>query len=210
MRISLSAQSVLLFQGDSITDCGRRTPEGRPLGRGYAYMVCARLLARFPQYGLTCINRGVSGDRVKDLVARWHHDALDIAPHVISILVGINDTWRAFDSGDPTTGDAFYREYTRILTRITDHCAPQLVLCEPFVLPWPEDRRHWRTDLDEKIHAVRQLSREFGALLVPFDGVMAAACTRAPARYWAEDGVHPTAAGHALLADTWMDYAIGV
>jgi phospholipase/lecithinase/hemolysin len=31
-----------------------------------------------------------------------------------------------------------------------------------------------------------------------------AALKRAPASYWSWDGVHPTYAGHALMAETWL------
>jgi phospholipase/lecithinase/hemolysin len=30
------------------------------------------------------------------------------------------------------------------------------------------------------------------------------ACSLAPAEYWIGDGVHPTVAGHKLIADAWM------
>ena len=33
------------------------------------------------------------------------------------------------------------------------------------------------------------------------------AATQAPAAYWAADGVHPSAAGHALIAETWLENA---
>jgi lysophospholipase L1-like esterase len=62
----------------------------------------------------------------------------------------------------------------------------------------------WRSDLDPKLDAVRRLAREFGALLVPFDGIFAQAATLREPEYWAGDGVHPTPAGHALMAQTWL------
>jgi lysophospholipase L1-like esterase len=73
----------------------------------------------------------------------------------------------------------------------------------------PEDRKQWREDLDPKIQAVRELAREFGALLVPLDGLFAQASMRAPAGFWAPDGVHPSPAGHALIAKAWLE-TVGV
>ena len=81
-------------------------------------------------------------------------------------------------------------------------------MIEPFVLPHPEDRIAWREDLDPKIHVVRKLALEYGALLVPLDGLFAAACSKAEPAYWAGDGVHPSLAGHELIADAWIK-AIG-
>jgi acyl-CoA thioesterase I len=71
-------------------------------------------------------------------------------------------------------------------------------------LPVPEDRKTWREDLDPKIDVVRKLAREYHAHLVPLDGIFAqAAALREPA-FWASDGVHPSNAGHALIAQAWL------
>jgi lysophospholipase L1-like esterase len=51
---------------------------------------------------------------------------------------------------------------------------------------------------------VRQLAREFRAIYVPFDGVFAAAACRREPAFWAPDGVHPSPAGHALMAEAWL------
>jgi lysophospholipase L1-like esterase len=75
---------------------------------------------------------------------------------------------------------------------------------EPFVLPTPEDRMTWRCDLDPKIQVVRKLAKEYDALLVPLDGLFAGAVSQAEPAYWAPDGVHPSAAGHALMAEAWL------
>lgn len=65
-------------------------------------------------------------------------------------------------------------------------------------------RKMWREDLDPKITVVRELAREFDALLIPLDGLFAQASMTAPPSYWAPDGVHPSAAGHALIAKAWL------
>jgi hypothetical protein len=68
--------STILFQGDSITDCGRnRDAAGTPndlcgLGQGYAMMAAAQLLSTRPADGLRVFNRGISGNRVVDLYAQ--------------------------------------------------------------------------------------------------------------------------------------------
>jgi len=154
------------------------------------------------------LNRGVSGNRVIDLQARWKEDCIDLQPSVVSILIGINDTWRHFDSGW-TTGTKDYEEgYRDILTRTVESTGARLILMEPFVLPYPEDRKLWREDLDPKIHVVRELAHEFRAVLVPLDGLFAQAAARREPSFWSADGVHPTPAGHGLIARAWLD-AVG-
>lgn len=203
----LQPDDLVLFQGDSITDAGRSRSDDTQLGAGYPALVAAWYTAGHPAKRVRFLNRGISGNRVKDLRARWQADCLDLRPNVVSILIGINDTWRRYDSNDPTTAEAYAEGYRAILDAVREAGA-RLVILEPFVLPTPADRMAWRVDLDPKIQVARSLAREFGALYVPLDGLFAAACTRQAPAVWAADGVHPTPAGHALIARAWLE-AVG-
>ncbi|KWX79593.1 GDSL family lipase [Paenibacillus riograndensis] len=198
---------IILFQGDSITDWGRNYEDPSSLGVGYALMVAARLGLLYPEKKLTFINRGISGNRAADLQRRWDKDCLELKPTVVSIYIGINDTWRRFDNGEETTAAQFEASYRDIIERTLRATDAKLILVEPFVLPVPEDRKGWRQDLDPKIHVVRELAREYGALLVPLDGLFAAASMKADSAFWAPDGVHPSPAGHALITDAWLKAA---
>jgi lysophospholipase L1-like esterase len=201
----ISEGATVLFQGDSITDADRARFYPDDLGRGYALMAAGWYGARYPERGVRFLNRGVSGDCAVDLLARWEEDCVALRPDVLSILVGINETWRAFDAGTPTPVDAFERTYRELLARARDaRPAVRFILMEPFSLPVAPERAAWRADLDPKIQAVRGLALEFGARLVPLDGLFAQACARCEPTYWAEDGVHPTPAGHALIAQAWL------
>ncbi|UUZ83484.1 SGNH/GDSL hydrolase family protein [Paenibacillus sp. P26] len=198
-------QAVVLFQGDSITDCGRNREMGTDLGKGYALMATALFSSRYPEKQVKFINRGIGGNRVKDLEKRWQEDCIALRPTWVSIYIGINDTWRRFDRDDPTSVEAFAEGYRRLIVRTKEELDAKLILVEPFVLPVPEDRKRWREDLDPKIQAVRELAREFQTLYVPLDGLFAQASTQTPPDYWAPDGVHPSPAGHALIAKAWLD-----
>ncbi|WP_245237223.1 SGNH/GDSL hydrolase family protein, partial [Paenibacillus ihuae] len=149
-------------------------------------------------------NRGINGNRVVDLQERWDRDCLGLNPTWVSIYIGVNDTWRHMDSGQETTAAEFEASYRDLIERTKASVSAKLVLIEPFVLPVPEDRKTWRRDLDPKIHVVRELAREYGALLVPLDGLFAAASMKAEPAFWVGDGVHPSPAGHALIADAWL------
>jgi acyl-CoA thioesterase I len=65
-------------------------------------------------------------------------------------------------------------------------------------------------DLDPRIHVVRQLALEYNAVLVPLDGIFAQAAARREPAFWAGDGVHPSAAGHALMAQSWLRAVSGM
>jgi acyl-CoA thioesterase-1 len=198
----IADNALVLFQGDSITDAGRRESEDG-MGFGYANLAAAWFSALYPEKHVRFVNRGISGNRASDLVKRWQPDCLDLKPDWVSILIGINDTWRRYDSGDATSAEAYEASYRTILQQ-TQAAGARLILCEPFVLPVPVDRVKWRADLDPKIDAVRRLAREFNALYVPFDGLFAQAATQAEPAFWAGDGVHPTNPGHAFMAQAWL------
>ncbi len=203
--MKIQSNDIFLFQGDSVTDAGRDKNDPAGLGNGYPMMFASWFSAFYPNIDVSFINKGLSGNRVKDLEARWKKDCLDLKPTWVSILIGINDTWRRYDSKDPTSTERFESGYRNILTQIRENLDANIILCEPFVLPVPEDRIKWREDLDPKINAVRNLAREFNTLLVPLDGIFAQVSVAKPSSYWARDGVHPTPAGHALIAKAILE-----
>ncbi len=201
----IRSNDVIVFQGDSVTDAGRDRAATTSLGSGYPSLLAASLLAQYPDLGLTIHNRGISGNRTRDLLDRWDEDCLGLEPSVVSILIGINNVWRRYDSNDPTETATFRSEYHELLKRTRAAGVREIIMLEPFLLPVPEDRRAWREDLDPKITACRELAAEFGARYIPLDGIFNAASTRVAPEYWTPDGVHPSVAGHGLIARSWMN-----
>ena len=215
----ITKNSTILFQGDSITDCGRnRDAAGTPnylsgLGQGYAMMAAAELLSTRPADGLRVFNRGISGNRVVDLYARIQGDILNLKPDVLSILIGVNDTWHG-KNPDWSNGVAIpkYERIYRDLLKEVREALPNVkfVLCEPFVLRCGVVRDDWVEEIDERRVVVAKLAKEFGAVLVPFQSMFDDAVKLAPPEYWAADGVHPSAAGHLLMAKCWLDKTAGL
>lgn len=209
MATLIEDRAVVLFQGDSITDAGR-AGDLNGMGGGYAMMASAEFSARHPEKRVRFINRGISGNRAVDLESRWKQDCLDLKPTWVSIMIGVNDTWRRFDSNDPTATGVYEQSYRNILSQVKQHLGARLILMEPFVLPYPEDRKAWRADLDPRIEVVHRLAREFDAILVETDRLFAEAATQREPAFWASDGVHPTPEGHALMALAWLRAVKGV
>ena len=186
----------ILFIGDSVTDCGRRDDAPDFLGDGYVRLIAEKLTDRH------IINAGISGNRAIDLRDRWHIDVVEQKPHILSVYIGINDTWRRYDENDPTSAASFEADYRACLADLGG--ASRLILIEPFVLPVNDEQEHWHEDLDEKRAVVSRLAVEFGAGFVPLQSLLAAAAEDHGAATLAQDGVHPTELGHRMIADAWM------
>lgn len=213
---SVPSGNVILFQGDSITDAGRsRDRANEPnnqaaLGRGYAWYAAAGLLVQDADDDLIVWNRGISGNKVFQLAERWQRDCLDLEPDVVSILIGVNDIWHTRNGNYDGTVAVYERDYDVLLTR-TKGALPnvQLVVCEPFVLRCGAIDESWFPEFDEYRAAARRVADRHGAIWVPFQSMFDAAVSHAPPEHWAEDGVHPSAAGAALMAQTWVDAVYG-
>lgn len=211
MTTILNDNDTVLFQGDSITDCGRaRDTEGTAnqlgaLSQGYAMMVASELLAARPAAGLQFYNRGISGNRIVDLYARIKADFINLRPNVISILIGVNDTWHGFGSNNGVEVPKYERVYRELLQEVRAGLpSVKFVLCEPFVLKCGVVTDGWVEEIDQRRAVVAKLAQEFDAVLVPFQSMFDEAVKSAPPAYWAGDGVHPTAAGHRLMAKAWL------
>src|SRR5258708_5015120 len=97
-----------------------------------------------------------------------------------------------------------YRDgYDRLLAPLAD-AGTALILIEPFLLPVSAEQRAQRPDLDEKIWVVRDLAKTYGAELLAADGMFAELAATTGPEYWAPDGVHPSPAGHAAIAEAWL------
>ena len=193
----------ILFQGDSITDGnrGRTADPNHILGHGYAFILAAKFGAAFPGAKLEFFNRGVSGNTVLDLEKRWQRDTLDLKPDVLSILIGVNDKGR----GIPL--DRYEQTYDQLLADAkAANPKLKLVLCEPFVVnhrATTPQHGSPNADIVKRQEIVARLAQKHGAALVRFQAALDRATGRAPAIHWIWDDIHPTYAGHQILADEW-------
>ncbi len=210
-RPRFAAGDVVLPQADSITDAGRsREHAGEAnlqpgLGNGYAWLAAAGLLSDHAQDELRIFNRGISGHKVFQLANRWQADCLDLAPDLVSILIGVNDIWHSRGGKYDGTVEVYERDYHALVGR-TREALPgaDIVLCEPFVLRCGAVDDSWFPEFDEYRAAARRVSDAHRTVWVPFQDMFDEAVKHAPPAHWAKDGVHPSSAGAALMAHTWL------
>lgn len=213
-RPGIPPGSRVLFQGDSITDAGRKRSgnltanEQSFLGNGYASIAATSMLVHHPTSELSISNRGISGNRVVDLAARWDEDCLVLEPDVLSILIGVNDIWHARQGRFEGTVESYERDYDALLER-TRSALPKLrlMICEPFVLNCGAVDDSWFPDFDGYRQAAQRVAQKHAASWVPFQESFDRALSVAPPEHWAPDGVHPSPSGAALMAQTWLRIA---
>ena len=202
----------VLFLGDSITDALRDYSEDAHdyLGQGYALMAAGKLAYEHPgEYEFT--NKGISGNRVVDLYARIKKDCWNLKPDYISILLGVNDVWHEKEVQNGVDAERFENIY-RILLKETMERLPEckIMLMEPFSQPgytigndpYYDD---FRLEVEKRAKSVQKLAEEFGLVFVPLQAELDEMSLKTSYELWAKDGVHPTVAGHALLAKRWLE-----
>ena len=206
---------VILFQGDSITDCARVRENDNYRGSGYATMVSGVLGAKSP-YQYTVYNRGISGNRVVDLYARIRKDMICLKPDYISILIGVNDVWHEVSHQNGVDAEKFELVYNLLIEELKrDLPGVKIMLLEPFVLPGsatcnteenPTRWEYFRKETALRGEATRRVAEKQNVVFVPLQELFDKANADASADgYWLADGVHPSAAGHELIKNAWLE-----
>ena len=195
----------VLFQGDSITDMGRDRSDFHDLGNGYAKYAARWLRHYCPEEEFEFIDLGISGNKTSDLVARWKTDCIDIAPDILSILIGINDTWHRAGDKNWIPNDEFENNYRTILEDAKKIDGIKIVMMEQFLLP-REDWEYFREDIDPKIRITRKLAREYADVFIPLDGLLEAEAIRiGDYHILSEDAVHPAVDGAKFIGQLWAE-----
>lgn len=207
--MKVKKDDLILFIGDSITDVGRNRRNPHDLGYGYPLMVAEALSAEYPDLQLQFLNRGIGGNKMENMKNRWEEDCISLQPDIVSILIGINDTWHNLGSANFAFKEAleqFETTYRLLLTQVKNETSAQIIILEPFALSYPKDRLDWRIDLDPRIQIVRRLANEFAVDFIPLDGLLNAAGMKTGYQHLTgDDGVHPTVAGHEIIANAWLE-----
>jgi len=162
---------MLLFIGNSITNCGRRGTDA-PLGNGYVKLFADMLVIRHPEKAIAVINKGIGGDTITGLRDRWSDDVIRIKPNWLSIKIGINDLHRTLRQSPDAVSPQLYQEaYEDIIKRTLDALPEcKLLLVDPFYISNNNAQTSFRdgvlTLLPEYLRIVDDLSRKYGTLHV--------------------------------------------
>ena len=194
---------TFLFQGDSITDADRQRENIFNYGYGYPNIVAAKYLEEnHNEYKF--INKGISGNRIVDLYARIKIDLINLKPDYLSILIGINDVWHEIQSQNGVDNKKFKKVLSMLIEEVKEALPDiKIIMLEPFVLKGPATEENWDKFYSEtklRAQSVKEVAAEYGLSFVPLQDKFNEATKDTKTTYWLADGVHPTPAGHNLIA----------
>lgn len=196
---------TFLFQGDSITDCGRRDAQA-PYGGGYAAFFREIVTSLYPRRQINFINKGIGGHTTQDLKERWDDDTIRHQPDWLSMLIGINDLHRYLFNPDPAVKVSpvqFRENYDWLLSRVKSETPARVVLLEPFYISLSSADTNRRIVLDllpEYIQVVHDMSAKHDTLLVPMHEIYQQHLTLRDADHFCPEPVHPNRGGHLVMA----------
>ncbi len=210
MTLQIQPNSKLLFIGDSITDCERGRPVGEglfeALGKGYVNLIDATLTAALPAQRIRAVNMGTSGNTVLDLKARWQTDVLDLQPDWLSIMIGINDVWRQFDTPLQVEKHVALADYAATLESLVQQTRASikgLILMTPYIIE-PNRADPMRVMMDAYGAAVKQVAQRHNAVFIDTQAAFDAVLTHVHPMSLAWDRIHPNTTGHMVLARAFL------
>ena len=201
---------TLLFIGDSISDYDRKRPVGEGLfngwGTSYVANVGALLGCMYPEMGIRVKNVGISGNQVRDLDARWQTDVLDQKPDWVSVLIGINDVWRQFDSPLLTEQHVPIEEYEATYEKLILETLPHvkgMILMTPFFME-PNKQDSMRAMMDKYGAVVKKLAEKYNLVFVDLQAAWDKLFEYMHPCNIAWDRIHPNQTGHMYIAKQFL------
>ena len=210
-----SKKDRIVFVGDSITDSNRdyAAPPAKwaSWGDGYVNVINGYTTALHPAKELMIINKGISGNRIMDLSTRWNEDVVALTPDWVAIMIGINDIWRQFDGtfcqDEQVTEDEFYETY-RTLVKETLPKVKGMILLSAFMVEERLDDA-MRKKVDRYNQLTQQVAEEFSIRFVDVQAYFDEFLTHQSSYVLSSDRVHPSFAGHLLIAKAFIDTCEG-
>ena len=139
----------VIFFGDSITEAGVK-PGG--------YIQLLDSIANSQKKSFEFIGKGISGNKVYDLLFRLKEDVINHKPDIVVIYIGINDVWHKSLAGTGTDADRFEKFYQQIINQLKEQQI-KVILCTPSVIGEKTDQSNPQDgDLNAYANIIRKLA----------------------------------------------------
>ena len=201
--IKMKDGARILFIGDSITDIKfNRQFAYKIHGRNvYALQAAKQLKKKYKN--LKFFYKGIASNRTYHLYDRLTKDCINLKPDVIVMLIGVNDAWENYVPEQYPSllrpMEPHIREiYRRINTELPD---AQLLVLLPFLIDTMPEKKPFHKILDEYREKLCDIAAENNADIIDLQAIFNKKQKEMPPEKLAVDGIHPTNAGHKIIAD---------
>lgn len=193
--ISIKQNSVVLFQGDSVTDCHRDRNDITSMGESYVKGISEYL----DKFNIQVINKGIAGNKVNNLLERFESDFKLIQPDYIFILIGVNDTWHDYPKQKSTK--QFEEEYELLINKIQEEINVPIILLEPFIIGYNEEIICMQSDLNDKIKVIKELANKYHLDYLSFKDELNDVLTEDNYLEYTIEGIHLLDKGYQIMVD---------
>ena len=193
--VEIKKNSLVLFQGDSVTDWHRDRNDLKSMGDSYVKLMNEYL----SKFNITVVNKGVAGNKVNNLLDRFDNDFKDVKPDYIFILIGVNDTWHDFPNQKTTK--QFEDEYDLLINKIITEINVPIILLEPFIIGYNEEITCMKADLNDKIEAIKRLSNKYNLEYISFIDEFNETLTIDNYLEYTLEGIHLLDKGYEIMFD---------
>mgnify|MGYP001592782069 FL=1 len=227
LMTSCSNSTKVVFLGDSITEAGVYDNEvGVPYGDTLIYPKHTgfiTLLKNDIEDDIELIGKGVSGNKVSNLLERYKKDVLNLNPDIVFIYIGINDVWHKYSMGTGTD-ILFYENGLRKIIGDLKNQGARVILCTPTVIGENkgeftlvnefkdiETMEIMNGDLDAYSDVIRKLSSELNTDLLDLREIFMSYISEnnpnnESSGITTYDGVHLNDLGNKLIADEMLKF----
>lgn len=189
----------IVFFGDSITDCSRDRNDEKSLGNGYVKILADKLRPIYPDTDIELINKGISGNRLTDLLERVESDVISLSPDAVVIMIGINDVLHKYKYRKELDLRKFEDDFNKLIKLLKDNKITVIFL-EPFLLPAP-DKLRMRKLFEKELEIIDRIASAECDEFVAYDEIFNGLTESIPYTEYSLDGIHPTHRGSRLIAD---------
>lgn len=193
-----------LFFGDSVTEAGRDKSKPYDLGHGFVYF----LSQEFRE--IKFINKGIGGQRVKDLINRLDADVIDLNPDICFILIGANDAWLPYRLNQESSLKTFRNSFETLIKTIIkklDHT--EIVLIKPYAIDIQKSNQNVIIDLEVFRNDYKFIAKKYNLAILDIKESMEKQLESFSAETLFYDGIHPTKLGHEIIKDVITSFIRG-
>lgn len=209
-KILIKKDSRILFIGDSITDVKFNfRMMSKFKGRSIYALQLKKMLKKYSK-DIKVDIKGIASNRTYHVYDRLTKDCINLKPDVIIMLIGVNDAWENYgpENYPPLLRpmEPHIREiYRRFRTELPD---TQILYLMPFMVDSVEEKLPFHKILDEYREILKNVASENGAKVLDMQAVFNEAQKKTHPKDLAIDGIHPTNAGHKVMADAIAEMLI--